>query len=100
MISIFSRLYRTDDDLFLCDMQSSDCYVIYDINETQPYLPKAKLIDPNMTRAFIDSAKMVGNKKRVWGRLDGSQLYKYFAAVAIVGSLIYGFMIGGGGLHF
>lgn len=96
MISIFSRLYRTDDDLFLCDMQSSDCFVIYDINETQPYLPKAQLIDPNMTRAYIDSAKMVGNRKKVWMNLDGGQLYKILAAIAIGGGLLYAFLINGG----
>lgn len=95
MISIFGRLYRTDDELMIKDCLSSDCYIIYDINDTQPYLPAAKLIDPNLTRAFIDSAKMCGNKKKLWGNLDGGNLWKIFVAVAIVGSLIYGFLVGG-----
>ena len=95
MISIFGRLYRTDDELMVKDFLSSDCYMIYDINDTQPYLPKAEMVDPNLTRAFIDSAKMCGNKKKIWGNMDGGQMWKVLVAIIVIGSLAYGFLTRG-----
>lgn len=92
MISIFSRLYPLYDDLFVCDMQSTNCYVIYDLNGTQPYSANPKYLDPNMTRAFIDSGKFARTKKTMWGKLGGIDLWKLLAMIALIGSLAYGFL--------
>ena len=95
MISIFSRLYRLDDALFVCDKQSTNCYIIYDLNGTQPYGANPEYLDPNMTRAFIDSAKLARTKKTMWGKLGGLDLWKLLAMIALIGSLAYGFMVYG-----
>lgn len=96
MISRQGRLYRTDDDLFIRDQRSTDAALIYRIDSTQPILCKPKIISPDLTRTYIASAKLSGNKKKTWLNLDGGKAWKMLTAVAIVGSIVYGFMIGGG----
>lgn len=96
MISIFSRLYNIDDLLATNDQISADALFIYDINGTQPYLSRPVFVDPNKTRALIDSAKAAGNKKRIWANLSGIDWYKYLAAIAIGGSLLWAFITNGG----
>ena len=48
-----------------------------------------------MTRAKIDSMKLAGSKRKMWLNLDSSSLWKYLTAIAVVGSLIYGFTVYG-----
>ncbi len=96
MVSLFGRLYRLDDDFFIHDRKSNDCFIVYDLNGTQPHMTKPEYIDPNMTRAYIDSAKISGSKKSMWGRIGGIDWYKILVPIAIVGSLVYGFMMNGG----
>ena len=96
MVSIFNRLYRTDEDLFSADQLTGDCMVIYDLNETQPYLSRAKFVDPNMTRAYIDSAKMGAGRKKIWGNLDGNKIYQILIPIVIIGSIVYAFLTNGG----
>lgn len=96
MVTVAGRLYRTDDSLMIADNQTSDCYVIYPIDDTQPMLPRAKLVDPDNTRVLIRSAKLGGNKKRIWLNLDSSKIVQYVAVVAIVGGVLYGIMMNGG----
>lgn len=96
MITRQGRLYRADDSLFIADYESSDAMLIYRIDSTQPILCRPKIVDPDITRAYIASAKLAGNKKKSWLNLDGGKTWNYLTAIAIVGSIIYGFMIGGG----
>ena len=42
MMSINSRLYPADDELFYCDPKTSDAYVMYDIDAIQPYAHEVK----------------------------------------------------------
>lgn len=96
MISIASRLYRTDDDLMISDSQTSDCICVYPIDDTQPLLTKAKLVDPDMTRLLIRSAKLSGNRRNIWAMLDSSKIMQILSIVAIVGGVLYGFISFGG----
>lgn len=96
MISLFARLYNIDDRLFTNDQISTDCMVIYDINGTQPHLSKPVFVDPNKTRAFIDSAKAAGNRRKIWANISGIDWYKYLAVIAVAGSLLYAFITNGG----
>lgn len=96
MISMFGRLYNIDDQLMTSDQNSTDCFIIYEINGTQPFLSKPVFVDPNKTRALIDSAKAAGNRKKMWANLSGVDYYKWLAIIAIVGSLAYAFLTGGG----
>ena len=94
MISIASRLYRTDDRLMIKDRASDDCYVFYEIDNTQPYLTHDEIVNPDFTKALIDSAKLSGNKTKIWAYLSGSKLWEYLTIAIVIGSLAYGFLIG------
>ena len=96
MVSIASALYRTNDRYMIADCRSNDCYIIFNLDDTQPYLPKAEYCDTDHTRKIIASAKSAGNKKRVWMNLSGDNLVKYIAIIAIVGGILWGFMSYGG----
>ena len=54
------------------------------------------MVDPDNTRVLIRSAKLGGNKKRIWLNLDSSKIVQYVAVVAIVGGVLYGIMMNGG----
>lgn len=97
MVTVAGRLYRCDDELFIKDKNSSDCIIIYPIDSTQPILCQKKLVNPDITRAYIDSAKLSGNKKNIWSNLTSGKSWQILVAVAIIGSIVYGFIIGTGG---
>ena len=96
MITKGGRLYRADDRLFIADRHAADALLLYRIDSTQPILCRKEHIDTDLTRALIDSAKLSGNKKKSWLNLDRGKLWQYFAAVAVIGSLLYGFLAYGG----
>ncbi len=96
MVSVGSRLYRMDDDLMVRDTKTSDCAAIYDVDSTQPYLARARFVDPDFTRALIQSAQLSGNKKGNWVNISTSKMWEYLTAVIVVGCLIYGLLVGGG----
>lgn len=96
MVSIASALYRTDDELFIMDMRSNDAYVIYPINKTQPCLPIPRYVDPDNTRKKIVSAKIGGNKRSTWMKLDKNNFMTILSIVAIVGGILWGFISFGG----
>lgn len=96
MVTIASSLYRTDDDLFIMDIKSNDAYVIYRINGTQPYLPIPRYVDTDNTRKKIVSAKIGGNKRSTWMRLDKNSFMTILTMVAIVGGIAWGFISFGG----
>lgn len=94
MVTINSRLYRIDDRFMLKDKATGDATIFYPIDSTQPILPRAEFIDPDMTKAYIDYAKIGKNKKRIWQSLDIKHFEKWLVPVLIVGGLIWGFMGG------
>lgn len=96
MISVSSRLYTVTDELGIKDIESDEAMYFYDIDGTQPRCGEETFVNPDMTRALIRSAQLGGNKKRTWASLDADKFLKWIPAVAIVGSLVYGFMMGGG----
>lgn len=96
MVSASSRLYRIDDEYMVKDVRTGDCFCFYDIDSTQPYCTRPVLVDPDFTKALIDSAKLAGNKKSIWINLSGSKLMEYLTVVIVCGALLYGFLVGGG----
>lgn len=96
MVTINSRLYRIDDDYFLSDKRTGDAIIIYRIDSTQPIMQKPTYIDPDMTRAYIDYAKIGRNKKRIWSNLTASKITNAIVPALIIGGVIYGVMMGGG----
>lgn len=96
MVSAASRLYRLDDSIMCKDIRSGDAIAFYGIDSTQPWCPEPVLVDPDITKALIDSAKLAGSKKTIWGNLTPGHLSQYLTAVIIAGALIYGFLVGGG----
>lgn len=94
MVTINSRLYRIDDEFMLKDKRSGDAMIIYPIDSTQPLLPKARLIDPDMTRAYIDYAKIGKNRKRIWESFDVKHFERILVPVLIVGGILWGFLSG------
>lgn len=96
MVSIASRLYVVTDDLAIKDIESNAAMYFYGIDDTQPMTANATLVDPDRTRALIRSAQIGGNRKRSWASLDANKALQWLASVAIVGSLLYGFLLYGG----
>ena len=92
LVTVNGRLYRNDDSFYIKDYLSSDAMRFQNIDSSQILSNRPVFIDQDMTRAFADSAKLSGNKRRVWLNLDGGNLWKYLAAAAVVFSLIYGFL--------
>lgn len=96
--SLVSRdygLYRNDPKFYVKDARSSDAMRFNRVSSTQPILTKAKFIDPDDTRCYIQSAKLGSGKRARWLNMDANNLWKYLTVVAVVGSLIYGFAIYG-----
>lgn len=96
MVSVNSRLYRMDDKYMVKDLRTGDAMAFYDIDDTQPWMVKPTLVDPDETRALIDSAKLSGAKKSIWTNLQGGHLMEYLTAVVVIGALVYGFLVSGG----
>lgn len=96
MVTVSSRLYRIDDELMCRDVHGGDAAVFYRIDDTQPMLPALcpRVVDPDLTRAQIDSAKMSGNKKSIWANLGGVKWAEVLTPLIVVIALIYGFVIG------
>lgn len=94
MVSLNGRLYRVDDKIMIKDRRSGDALAVYRIDDTQPLHPDGPLVDPDMTRVLIDSAKLSGNKKKIWASLDDitDSLIKIFIAVIIGGALLMTFL--------
>lgn len=92
LVTVNGRLYRNDDALYVKDHFSSDAMRFQNIDSSQILSNRPVFIDPDMTRAYADSAKLSGNKRRVWLNLDSSSLWKYLTAIAVVFSLAYGFL--------
>lgn len=96
LITRNGRLYRNDSNYYVKDYLSSDALRINRMDSTQPVLTKVQYSDPDLTRVFIQSAKLSGNKKKIWLNMDSSKLWQYLTAIIVVGSLLYGFLSSGG----
>lgn len=95
LVTIQGRLYRADDRYYVKDYLSGDAMRFQRIDSTQIIDNAGTYIDPDMTRIISDSAKLSGNKKKIWLNLDSSKLWQYLTIIAVVGSLIYGFLVMG-----
>ena len=95
LVTVNGRIYPNDDELYLKDQISGTALRIQSIDSSQIIHRRPIFIDPDMTRAKIDSMKLTGSKRKMWLNLDGSNLWKWLTAIAVVGSLIYGFMVYG-----
>lgn len=95
LVSIAQRLYPVDDSLFYRDPQTSEAYVMYDIDCSQPFGHEPKYLDTEMMRVQILSSNISGTKeKKVW-KLDGSNIEKYLGSIVVIGALLYVVLKGG-----
>lgn len=92
LVTVDGRLYPNDDRYYVKDYLSSDAMRFQRIDSTQIISTRPIFIDPDMIRAISDSAKLSGNKKKIWLNMDSSSLWKYLTAIAVIGALIYGFL--------
>lgn len=95
LVSIFGRMYPNDDDLYVKDRFSGDAVRFQRIDSSQIIHCRRIFIDPNMTRAKAKSMNQAGTKRKLWLNMDSSQIWKWLTAIAVVGSLIYGFLVMG-----
>lgn len=95
LVTINGRIYPNDDDLYIKDQCSSIAMRFQRIDSSQIIFNRPIFIDPDYTRAKIDSMKLAGTKKKLWLNLDSSKLWKYLTFIAVAGSLIYGFLVMG-----
>jgi hypothetical protein len=95
LVTVNGRIYPNDDVYYVRDHLSSDAVRFQRIDSSQIIHCRYVFIDPDMTRAKIDSMKLANTKRKLWTNLDSGQLWKWLTAIAIVGSLIYGFLVMG-----
>ena len=93
LVTVNGRIYPNDDELYIKDHKSSVAMRFQRIDSSQIIYNRPLYIDPDLTRAKIDSMKLAGSKKKLWLNMDSSKLWKWLTAIAVVGSLIYGFMV-------
>ena len=93
LVTVDGRLYPNDDQFYLKDVNWFDAIRFQNIDSTQIIMGRPVFVDPDRTRAISDSAKLSGNKKRIWLNLDGGNLWKWLTVIAVGGSILYGFMI-------
>lgn len=96
MVSIAGRLYRVDDRFMAKDSKTDHAMIFYEIDSTQPLMMVPRVIDPDMTKVFIDSSKIAGTKKSLWMNLSGSKMMEYLTVAIVIGAILYGFLVGGG----
>lgn len=94
MVSVSGRLYRCDDTLFLKDEATSDAFIFYEIDASQPRCFRARFVDPDETIAKIAYAKISNNVKDIWANLGnvGDNLMKLLAPVIVVVAIVIGFL--------
>ena len=95
LVTVNGRIYPNDDGYYLKDHFSSEAMRFQRIDSTQIITNHIEFIDPDMTRVKIKSMQLAGSKKKLWFNMDSSQLWKWLTAIAVVGSLIYGFLVMG-----
>lgn len=95
LVTVNGRLYPNDDVYYIKDHLSATAIRFQRIDSTQIGAGSSIFIDPDLMRAKIDSMKLANSKKKMWLNMDSSKLWKYLTAIAIVGSLIYGFLVMG-----
>lgn len=96
MVSVYGHLYRVDNFLMVKDVRSDQCLAIYPVDDTQPLCPEPVFVDPDMTCAFIDSAKNNGTKKSTWINLTASKLMEYMTVIVAAGAILWGVLANGG----
>lgn len=95
IVSIKDRAYGTDDQLFYRDPKTSDAYVLYDIDDSQPYR-HTEIYYPTRNLSILNvSSKAANNRRKRFINLTGDKLYTYFGAVIVGGALLY-YVIGRG----
>ena len=95
LVTVNGRIYPNDDELYIKDHYSADAMRFQRIDSSQIVSNRMLFIDPDMTRVKIKSMQLAGSKRKLWLNLDSSKLWKYLTVIAVVGSLIYGFLVMG-----
>ena len=95
LLSLAKRLYSVDDRLFYRDPKTSDAYVMYDIDDLQPYGHEPMYLNTEMLRVQILSSNIANTKKDHTLRIDGSKIEKYLGSIIVIGALAYCLLKGG-----
>ena len=95
LLSLSKRLYDVHDERFYRDPKTSDAYVMYDIDCSQPYGHEPVYLDTEMTRVEILSSNISNTKKDRMFFLGGLNIEKYLGTVVVVGALLYWVMTNG-----
>lgn len=98
---VTKRLFRTDDALMVSDTASDHQFVMYDIDQTQPYFygmgkqTMPQITNPDLTMAYIDAAKQGARSSvsRIGWLTAIPASYLMYGAIGII--VIYAVIIGG-----
>lgn len=90
---VYSHLYRIDDKLFISDVESSDSFVPYDIEEQQPW-GRGEYLDPEFTKVMIDSMKIAKGKPTKMFDINSDAIIGIIIA-AVVGISVLSQLMGG-----
>lgn len=85
----WGKLYRIDDAITIKDSGSPNAMVIYPADGQQPRTSLGIQIDPDNTRALIDSAKNAKTDKQIWGNLGRVPLEKVLTTIVVGGGIIW-----------
>ncbi len=88
------RLFRTDESLMVSDRSGGTSFVLYDLEDTQPY-GHGDYLDPDFTKTLIDSGKD-GSGVRA-NKLDSffSGFGKWGTTLIVLIVIVYALAMGG-----
>lgn len=95
LVSLWGRLYRNDDALYVKDKHCSDAIRVTPIDSNQVGKARPVYVSPDDTRAIIMSKEIAGTKKKSWLNFDASKIPMYLIGAIIVGSVAYTILTGG-----
>ena len=95
IVSIADRAYGTDDWLFYRDPETSDSYMMNDIDDSQPYR-HTEIYYPTRDLMILNlSSKAANNRKKRFIDMSGDKIYTYLGIIIVVFGLAW-YIVGGG----
>lgn len=84
-----ARLYWVGDEISIRDRDSDRSIIIYPVDGQQPRTCTGKIVNPNTTRAYIDSSKNSGTRKEIWSKLTAVSIEKVLTVCVVGGGIIW-----------
>jgi hypothetical protein len=93
IVQVYDKLYRVDDDLMIVNRTTGDTLIFYDANEQQPY-GYGHYLDPEFTKALIDSMKLAKGKPAKLFDINGGTITA-IVLLAVIGFALISQVVNG-----